>query len=284
MPSILSLDHALTLTHEASATLATLRALAVPGVSTGEVRPITGWAFERDQVVRGKPLAHAQKIERDQGHVLCVYHLGDEGYYLADGFCDRDRTFCYMSVFDHHITILEREAMAEVMFTLQGVEELREALRLGQWQKAWELCHYAAHEDALLAKQELVAELKRALAALTEPELAGRPGQTSWATQLRARAIGRLRGLYLNFCADPARPGAHPRLHYALLTAAFFMKSAPHARTFIAADYHIQRADIAELVDRFANNGRKRYNPRGRAQCLTQQDLELLRRLTHPPR
>jgi|GEM_PF-4451148 len=281
MPYTIEIANELILSKDGNGDRAQLITLAVPSISTGEARPLRGWYFDRDQAMRGKKLKPSQSQTLEDGSQRHTYTLEDGMYYLADGCVDGERRFAYLLVSTGGvIEELERERVAEAMYLLQGIEEFREALADHDWSRAWERMHYATNEDALLAKEELVQALKDALAAIDEPDLDGRPTQVDWANRLRARAIGRLRGLYRNFTVNPALPQAHPRLHYALLTCAYNLKTEARAKLFVAMDYHIDRGDIAEIVDRFAANGSKRYKPRGRAECLTRQDLDLLRRLT----
>lgn len=281
MPYTIEIANELILSEDSSGDRAQLITLSVPSVSTGEARPLRGWYFDRDQAMRGKKLAPTRSETLTDGSKRHTYALDEGKYYLADGCVGGERRFAYILVSRGGvIEELEREQVAEAMYQLQGVDELREALAEHDWARAWERMHYAKNEDALLAKEELVQALKDALAAIDEPELEGRPTQVDWANRLRARAIGRLRGLYRNFTVNPALPQAHPRLHYALLTCAYNLKTEARAKLFVAMDFHIERGDIAEIVDRFASNGSKRYKPRGRAECLTRQDLDLLRRLT----
>ncbi len=281
MPYTIEIANELILSKDGNGDRAQLITLAVPSISTGEARPLRGWYFDRDQAMRGKELKPSQSQTLEDGSKRHTYTLEDGKYYLADGCVDGERRFAYLLVSTGGvIEELERERVAEAMYLLQGIEEFREALADHDWSRAWERMHYATNEDALLAKEELVQALKDALAAIDEPDLDGRPTQVDWANRLRARAIGRLRGLYRNFTVNPALPQAHPRLHYALLTCAYNLKTEARAKLFVAMDYHIDRGDIAEIVDRFAANGSKRYKPRGRAECLTRQDLDLLRRLT----
>lgn len=281
MAYALTIVHKIEMVEEHNLSEAKLVTLAVPAVSMGEVRSLKGWYFDRDQAMRGKKLSPKKTTAREDGATEHTYVLKEGRYYLADGCVDGERRFVYLQVTEGGvIEMLERERVAEAMYLLQGVEELREALEKHDWSRAWERMHYATNEDALLAKEELVQALKDALADIDEPTLEGRPTQVTWAEKLRARALGRLRGLYKNFTINPALPQAHPRLHYALLTCAYNLKTEARAKLFVAMDYHIERNDVAEIVDRFAANGSKRYRARGRAECLTRQDLDLLRRLT----
>ena len=108
-----------------------------------------------------------------------------------------------------------------------------------------------------------------------------RPKQIEWGMALRQQAMQLLRVTWRALSTHPSLPTQQPRLLYALMTCAYYFKTETRAELFIAADYHIARAHVHELVDRFSALGKHHAaSPKSRAAPLSDDELNTLRRLS----
>jgi len=257
-----------------------LTVIAVPGVSLGDLRPVKAWNFERNEPRRGPKRKPTREVEGEDGEVSRDYALKKAGVYLCDSCSEEnERAFYYLLATDDIVDILERREVAEHFFLQDGLDKLSDALGGCKWASARELLEYAACEDLEVLYEELFTRILDALSKQKPVPLEGRPKQLSWAQPLREQALGQLRAVWRNFVVSPELVKSNPDLRFSLLTAAWNMRLEQYAAVWIAADFHITRGNVTELVDRFAANG-KRLHVEGRAApALSDADRELVRRL-----
>lgn len=236
--------------------LCTLTLNQRPAISTGDVRLIKGWNFLRDEPRRG-PKLKPTSVHASHNDTLRHFDLKKPGIYLADSVrSDGERFFLYFSLDFEDLEQLQRHECRERFFEMHGEQELDELLQRGEWTRAWSTAQCAGDTLRQGMEERCFLAVRLALKQTPEAEIKGHDRQLAWAASLRSTATQLLRATWRSLMSHPTLPSSQPRLRYALMTCAHALKTEPRAELFIAADYHVARAHVHELVDRFSALGK----------------------------
>lgn len=262
--------------------LCTLTLVERPAISTGVARLIKGWNFLRDEPRRGPKLKPKSSERSSLNDTIHTFVLRKTGIYLVDSVnAQGERFFVYFNLDHEDCTPLERQDCVAHFFLHEGVEELDLMLADNAWTKAWALAQCAPQEQRSIYEQRCFDHVRQVLKDTQEHPLTGRPKQIEWGMALRQQAMQLLRVTWRALSTHPSLPTQQPRLLYALMTCAYYFKTETRAELFIAADYHIARAHVHELVDRFSALGKHHAaSPKSRAAPLSDDELNTLRRLS----
>lgn len=251
-----------------------------PAISTGDVRLIKGWNFLRDEPKRG-PKLKPTSMHTSHNDTLRHFDLKKSGIYLADSVnAAGERFFTYFSLDYEDIEVLDRHLCRERFFALDGEHELALLLDELSWTKAWATAQCASPDLRPLMEARCFEAVRQAMKQSEEAALQGQDRQIPWAASLRESATQLLRVTWRSLMNHPTLPTSRPRLRYALLTCAYALKTQPRAELFIAADYHISRAQVHEIVDRFCALGKHQASsPKSMAAPLSADELATIQRL-----
>ena len=251
-----------------------------PAISTADVRMITGWNFLRDEPRRG-PKLKPTSVHNSLNDTLRHFDLKKTGIYLADSVnAASERFFLYFSLDYEELETLERASCRERFFEALGEEALTALLKDHDWTGAWATAQCASDSRRPAMEERCFEAVRLALKESSPTPLQGHDKQIAWATSLRTSATQLVRTTWRSLMSHPSLPTQQPRLRYALITCAHALKTQPRAELFIAADYHISRAHIHELVDRFSSLGKLHAGaPKSMAAPLSPDELATIQRL-----
>ncbi len=262
--------------------IALLKLTARQSISMGDAREIKGWNFGRDQPRKGPKLKPSKVTVLTEHDTSRCFKLKREAIYLVDSVDEEGtREFIFFALSKSEgAQVMTRTGVRDLFFESHGQAELVEALEARAWTRAWIIAQQAPESQRAVRIEECLDALRLALRATEEVPLEGRPKQISWAEPLRLKAMTLLRHTWRSLVAHPTLASTQPRQLYALMTCAWAFKTQPRAELFIAADFHITRGQIAELVDRFSALGKYHAGPsKSLAEPLSRDELATLQNL-----